>query len=465
MNEEILKDLEASDPARRRGAAETLAGGDERAIYPLIKALRDENPGVQDAAMRSLVAIGGEVTAYMVLPMLREDPFLRNAALLILKEIGSGVVPLLKTLYKDKDDDVRKFAVDLLCDVGRCDDPGIISAMIAHDPNPNVRAAAARAAGILGIRESLPQLRSALRDEEWVLFHALESIAALRDASCVEAVTPLLASPSDATRYAALECLGAIGSDRSGGALLAHLEHAEGHELFLTAKSLILAGVALPKEGLSGVLLEVVRHGDPADRLVALRGLAELREEGAVIPIIDAAGNFDPADPANEEFLQEVREALARFGRPGAVVRALTDVSVRFRGKVLAAEVAGRMGLAEAVPALVGLLGTDLRDVRRAAAEALGRIGGDRARQALAGLVEDRDGHVRKLAARALGRIKDRTSFDRLAARLKEEKYPDVVEEFALALLAIDREALLARIGEFGEPVRSLAAAYARRNG
>lgn len=96
----LIKDLEGPEPSKRRTVAESFADGDERAIYPLIKALGDENPGVQDAAMRSLITIRGEVTAYMVVPLLRNKPLLRNTAVMILNEIGAPVIPLLYPLLK-----------------------------------------------------------------------------------------------------------------------------------------------------------------------------------------------------------------------------------------------------------------------------------------------------------------------------------------------------------------------------
>ena len=79
----LLHDLVDGDATRRRAAADSLAEADERAVYPLIRALRDESPGVQDAAMRSLSGIGGETTAYMTLPLLREDACLRNIAIIM----------------------------------------------------------------------------------------------------------------------------------------------------------------------------------------------------------------------------------------------------------------------------------------------------------------------------------------------------------------------------------------------
>lgn len=163
-----LQQLTDTDPSMRRAAAEALGDSDERAIYPLIKALRDENTGVQDAAMRSIIAIGGDVTAYMAIPLLREGPFLRNTARIILRQVGRQSAPLLRPLFADKDDDIRTFAVDLIADIGWCDYPREIVRMLETDQNQNARTAAARALGLLDYREGLPALIAALKDNEWV---------------------------------------------------------------------------------------------------------------------------------------------------------------------------------------------------------------------------------------------------------------------------------------------------------
>jgi HEAT repeat protein len=41
-----IRGFTAPDPSARRLAAETLATADERAIYPHIRTLQDENPGM-----------------------------------------------------------------------------------------------------------------------------------------------------------------------------------------------------------------------------------------------------------------------------------------------------------------------------------------------------------------------------------------------------------------------------------
>ncbi|HQT98854.1 MAG TPA: HEAT repeat domain-containing protein, partial [Thermodesulfobacteriota bacterium] len=270
----IGKNLASPDAGKRRSAVEALSLGDERAIYPLIKALRDSHPGVQDAAMHSLVSIGGEVAAWMVLPLLREDPFLRNAAMVILKEIGTDAVSHLPPLLKDKDDDVRKFAIELIADAGGRHLEKALCERLSDDRNPNVRAAAAKALGTIDCRDALPNLVAALKDIEWVRFNALDALSGMRDAAAVEPILALLSDPSPATRRTAIEALGEIGSSRAGEALLAHLGNTDRDERAAVLKSLLRIGVPLPGAGFPGDLLDIFLGDDEwKDRLVALRGL------------------------------------------------------------------------------------------------------------------------------------------------------------------------------------------------
>ena len=296
----LIRDLSHADPSKRYAAAEGLTCSDERALYPLIKALRDENAGVQDAAMRSLISLGGEVTAYMVIPLLRDLPYLRNTALIILKAIGTASIPLLRPLLSDKDDDVRKFAIDLISDIGYCTYIDAIVHLLRNDPNPNVRVSAAKALGILRYSDAITQLISALKDDEWVCFAALEALALLNDKTSTGPIALLLDSPSSAVRIAAIETLGAIGTSVAADALLSHLRKAEGYEKSLTVKSLVTMGVTPGVEGTLELLLEMFSIGEWEDKLVALKGIVALEAHEAVYTILDTAGSLDPSDPETD---------------------------------------------------------------------------------------------------------------------------------------------------------------------
>lgn len=457
-----IRDLGHPDASRRRQAAEALASGDERALYPLIKALLDENTGVQDAAMRSLISIGGELTAYMTLPLLRESAYLRNTAMIILRRIGAPAVPLLRSLLKDKDDDIRKFAIDLIADIRQCDYPQDIVRLLESDPNPNVRAAAAKTIGRLEYAQAAPRLYSALKDEEWVCIAALEALAALKDETSIEPISDLLNSASEAVRYTAVETLGDIGASAASGALLAHLAKTAGFEKTAVVKSLVQIGITPSMSEVADVLIDMFTTREWSEKLIALKGLAGLRECRAVRMIVDIAGSLDRSEPENDERLSLIKDALLNFGCEETVIGVLGDQGLRYRGKVIAIEVLGELRCAEAVPHLIRLMEGNLREVRRASAKALAEIPGEEATQALRDVIEDRDGNVRRAAVAALGRIGDKASFDPILSHIKVERYRDVLEEAVRSLFMIDPAALYARLGELGPPIKETIGKYAR---
>jgi len=459
----IVKNLSSPDAGKRRSAVESLSLGDERAIYPLIKALRDPHPGVQDAAMRSLISIGGEVAAWMVLPLLREDPFLRNAAMVILKEIGADAVSHLPPLLKDKDDDVRKFAIELIAGAGGLQLENALCERLSGDQNPNVRAAAAKALGTLDCRDALPNLVAALKDIEWVRFNAIEALSGMREDAAVEPILALLSDPSPAIRHAAIEALGEIGSSGAGEALLAHLGNTDRDERAAVLKSLLRIGVPLPGAGFPEDLLDIFLGDDEwKDRLVALRGHVGTADEDALRAIFDVAGSLDATKLEEEEILLAIKDLLLRCGSRDALWRLLDDPSLRFRGKTIAAEIVGELQIREAVPSLAARLRDDVRDVRVAAARALGRIGDGGAREALVAAIRDSEGHVRKAAVAALGEVGGKEAFEPLLSLLRREEYDDVAREAVQALFAIDPEALVASSGRLEGRTRDLVDAFVR---
>ncbi|NWF52360.1 MAG: HEAT repeat domain-containing protein [Nitrospirae bacterium] len=370
----MVNKLVHPDASIRRSAAEALSKGDERAIYPLIKALSDENTGVQDAATRSLISIGGEVTAYMVLPLLRYDSYLRNTAIRILNEIGEKVIPLLRPLLKDKDDDIRKFALDLICEIRQCDYPDEIVEVLVNDTNPNVRTSAAKALGILNYRKSLPYLIEALKDDEWVCIATLEALAYLKDESSVEPIILLLDSPSGLIRYVAMDTLGVIASQRCCDALLSHLSKAEGDEKTQTIKNLLKIGVTPSIPGISDTLIEIFKESNWDERFIVLKALTEIKEERAIYPVIDIAGSLDPSHPESEERIFMIKEHLKSFGCSDMFLKILNDPSIKFRGRILTIEILGELKCKNSVSYLKRLLESDISGVRMASLSALGII-------------------------------------------------------------------------------------------
>lgn len=442
----LIKDLNNDDASKRRLSAEELAFADERAIYHLIKALQDDNPGVQDAAIRSLISIGGDVTAYMVVPLLRdESPFIRNSAVVILRSLGQVSIPFLYSLLKDKDDDVRKFALDILGDIRHGVSLEEILPLL-KDLNPNVRASAARTAGRLGYSEAVPYLVEVLKDEEWVAFSAIEALGEIGDKNALAVLSNVLSSGTESLRFAAIDAIGVIGSEDAKDLLAWHFKSSDGIEREMTIKSLLKLNFVPEDNGVADLILRLFKESEWEDRLLYLKGLAMLNYREAIPIIIDLAGSMDPSMPESENILFEVKNRIIEFGCSDAVIDVIKDPDFKFRGKVIAIEVAGELRCKKAIPFLIELLKTDLRDVRRASIRAIGDMGDEYVTDTLIEATDDYDSHVRKSAIVALGKMGAKEAFEPIYHALSNELYEDVIYEAVKALLNIDRDRLLSNV-------------------
>lgn len=266
----VFKLLNDPDPSVRRHAAEELSNGDERAVYPLIKALRDESTAVQEAATQSLIFLGsedrflinsGEVITYMVVPLLREEEaYLRNTALLIIKEIGHRSPELIYKLLKDKDPDIRKFALDLIADIKTGFDGERIIPLL-NDPNGNVRAAAAHALGELRYMEAIPALVERLQDEEWVVFYVLQALAQLQAVDAIDKIGELLLSTDSLLiKSEAIETLRKLGTEKVAEPLLKYFTVATRMKKKEIVKALISIGVLPDGQDLKEEILSILKE-------------------------------------------------------------------------------------------------------------------------------------------------------------------------------------------------------------
>jgi HEAT repeat protein len=445
----LINDLSDASISKRRKAAEALSNSDARAVYPLLKALKDSNAGVHDAAMRSLVSIGGETTAYMVLPLLREESLLRNTAMIILKDIGYETVPLLRHLLKDKDDDVRKFAIDLLIEINRCDYLDDLASLLNDDKNANVRASAAKALGIFNYKKAVPELIKALNDEEWVCFSALEALSLMKDESTIEPIAQLFKSDSETLRFAAIEAIGRMGFPTGERYLSDHISITYGSEKMATVKSLIQIGVTPTVAGAADLLIDMFINSEWEDRLIALKGLVDMKEQKAIPTVLDIAGSLDSSVPDEMDTLEAVKNLLTGFDCAQSLIRILSDPDAKYRAKTLAINIIESQNCKDAVPYLLKVFEHDLRDIKRASINTLKEFGGEDLDQFFTGALEDSDGHVRKYAAAALGKMGDKSVFSSLLRLLNKEVYADVKEEIVKAMLLIDSDGVISRLNDF----------------
>jgi len=458
----VLKLLNDSEPSERRQAAEELSYFDERAIYPLIKALRDENTAVQEAATHALIAIGnsederflinpGELVTYMVIPLLREEEaYLRNTALLILTEIGNKSPHLIYQLLKDKDPDVRKFALDLIADIKTGFDGAKVIPLL-QDSNGNVRAAAARAIGELGYKEGIPALIERLNDEEWIAFYVLQALASLNAEEAVDAIGELLLNTDSLlVKAEAIETLGKIGTDKVIGPLLKYFSIATRDEKKEIIKALIRIGIIPPGVDIKDELLGILKEGDWEEKTLVYKGVQLTNLIDAVPIVVEEAGALDPSCFDYDEKIGLLQNTLLGIDSEDILIELLEKDKLKYRAKAFVINTLGKMRSKKAVPVLIKLLEDIKRDVRIASAKALGEIGDEKSVKSLIiRSTEDPDANVRKAAIEAIGMIRAKEAFQVLSGLLEKEIYPDIIEATVSALICIDQDSFLSNIKSY----------------
>src|SRR3989338_1210178 len=138
-----IEQLNSPDNQARREAAEMLGElGGNAAITPLVRLIRDNNKGVKQAAIDSLIKIKGKDTIRNIIPLLTDEGVaVRNIAIEILQQIGNDDIWTIIKELKNINNDVRKFAADLL---GLLSNKEAVEPLIeaVSDTDPNVRASA-----------------------------------------------------------------------------------------------------------------------------------------------------------------------------------------------------------------------------------------------------------------------------------------------------------------------------------
>lgn len=167
---DLLKD---KDWFRRKDAAITLGEmGDERAIAPLIAALRDSEWNVREAAQDALAQIGSPAVEALI-KALREYQ-IRAFVIEVLGKIKDERVldPLMAQLRHEEFKDV---ATKALVEVGS---PAVERLMaVLNDKDKHVRKHAVMALGDISLPEAVDPLIDATKDEDWAV--RLQAMAAL----------------------------------------------------------------------------------------------------------------------------------------------------------------------------------------------------------------------------------------------------------------------------------------------
>jgi len=441
--------LASPDPYLRRDACEAVSDGKLMEFVPsLVGLLHDQDAGVREASIHALTSIGGRDVAEAVVPLLSEDgAALRNMGVEILELLGPQAFDSLAKLLSESDDDLVKFAVDIISNTRQECALELLHPLIAHK-NPNVRASVAVCLGRLKSAESVPSLLKALDDpEEWVRFSAIEGLGLMQDRRALEPLIRMTETDSGLIREAAIDAVAKLSSVEDAEVVLTKLEPMvrKGKGYSTSAIVALLEKVfsaesefrptAEFKKTYYGFLAKAFADEDRPGQIMALRGLSLLRLPEAVEMVFSFIECQNEIDEDTEAFLADVVVCLA--GR--RLLPAIKD-RVEQGGRCLKVLVRalGEMKSTAAVPLLKDLVNRVSKNELREVVCALEAIGSAGSIEVLYQFLESSDGHTRKIAARALASLAGASSVKHLFDAVRREAYRDVMEEMTdcLALVA-----------------------------
>ncbi|MDR2820593.1 MAG: HEAT repeat domain-containing protein [Desulfovibrio sp.] len=300
----ILADLQSEDSDIIRNAAFTAADMRLEEAVPLLgERLKSENIGVQEATEYALRKIRGPQTIVSLLPLLRSNEApVRNVAMDILREIGSDSVDSIESWLHDDDPDIRIFVADILGYCKKYKAVELLCDSLLKDPETNVRYQAAISLGLLAYPESVGALCKAMRDEEWVQFAVVDSLAKIKDASATHAMLQLLPHCSTLVSASIIDALSHVGDVKIIPMLAKSLGNVPGplHHKIIKAIVQILSAPALAllpaksQERLRFYLLEALTDNDEEILLAALQGLSAIGQDDATGQVLSLAENLNP---------------------------------------------------------------------------------------------------------------------------------------------------------------------------
>jgi len=303
---------------------------------------------------------------------------------------------------------VRRVAVLDFADI---EDQAVLPALaglLRHDPDPTLRAEAARALAGWDEPAVVDALAAALSDTAEVSTAAARSLTELKDPRSGERLLAHAASPDAFISAAALRALRELRVPAAAAPALAALQHADAavRREAVAVLGWLKHAPALP------LLTRVVIADADVDVRRATAGALGLAAPGQV-PAVQAAlceSLQDAAWTVREEAASTLGKLRATGA--GAALRAAMDDDY-WQVRLRAARALGRIADVQAVPALSAALIHPAGNLRKEAAIALGDIGDATAVPVLQAAAADPDPEVRKAVRLALQRLGAPAGVDR----------------------------------------------------
>ncbi len=437
----LIKALQSEDRKVRFNAAVELnkrSPAAEEAIRALIRATKDDERVVSNAAIAALAAIGSPALPSLIRALADdEDPRVRTGVAAAIAGVDrSGldaklIVPPLLKAVNDPDPRVRTQAI---CTLGTLQETACITLLIQKlktDSNADVRRAAAVVLGDFGSasKGAIPALVQAVNDPDpRVRTQAICTLGILQETACTTLLIQKLKTDNDAdVRRAAAVVLGGFGS-ASKDAIPALIQALDDPDDFSARQN----RVPRPRPTMSGLLASRGVQETAFEALIsigsaAVPALLELikdpdrRRQGRTIRILGYMGSeakaatpvlVEKLDDEDQKLRSDAAWSLGQIGPQAskavpALTRALTDSSGEVRVTAATALKEVEPGNRDALPALIKELRDKTSDAhRKHAASALVTVGRSQ-EAAAAALVEALADADEDVASAALGSLRE----------------------------------------------------------
>ncbi|MBN2381578.1 HEAT repeat domain-containing protein [bacterium] len=436
--EELIQLLHHPDTDRRHSALQLLSSVGEEWVYEHIMVmLGDPDWRIRKATIEILVHHHTPEIIKKIIPGLRDDDNAgrRNAALDALIQIGPAAVEHLRLLIEDQDQDVRKFVVDILGEIGgRQTVPVLISFL--EDEDENVRTAAVEYLGKSHDYRAIGPLLNLLKgDNFWLTYAIIIALGEIRNPRTIPALINML--DDEALTISVLMALGSIPTTGAVIALFPFISHTKENIGRVALKSLVSIGENAHKafflDAEQRCLVPELFKNNKTDELVEiLTGYLDVNDFVLKRVAIVALG-WMHAYEARDKLLVCLRDN-----------RLVSETSEAFKA----------MG-DHVIPFLIDNIEDEDERIRVAIVTIIGSFRALAAEKSLIRRLSDEIGHVRAAAALALKELGSEKAIPALIKLLSDD-FPDVREAAISALIRINSPKVLAAITPMIDDLESL---------
>ncbi len=278
------QDAPGADPKERARAARELGKHGSESIPALRPMLADPEIGVRLEAVKSIVAIGTRHSLDPLIEATRDnDPeiqiwatdglvnfylpgYVQTGLTARLRRIGSGI----RARFTDVNDQVIDAHIVVRPEVGEA-----VGKLARGGIGMEVRANAARAAGVLRARNTVPDLLEAARSKDTqVIYETLVALQKIRDPEAAPGIAFLLRDLDEKVRIAAIETTGLLQNKAALPDLREAFQRSRSQKV---QRAALVAIAMLPDESSRSLFESYLNSRDEHLRAAAAEGIGRLR--------------------------------------------------------------------------------------------------------------------------------------------------------------------------------------------